>query len=105
MSLLDYPHIQKIAGESAHLSRLPRIRIAQIAADHLGYGWSAEEILRQHPHLFPAEVHAALAYYFDHREEIDSELAQELTALDQAAEQPPSALRLRLLAIRQTTGE
>jgi uncharacterized protein (DUF433 family) len=40
------------------------VRVAQIVADHLGYGWSAEEIVRQHPHLLPAEVQAALTYFF-----------------------------------------
>ena len=72
-----------------------------IVADHLGYGWSAEEIIRQYPYLTPAEVHAALGYYFDHRDEIDAELSEELAELDRMARQPPSPLRLRLLALRQ----
>jgi hypothetical protein len=101
MSTLDYPHIHKAPGEPARLDRSPRIRVAQIVADHLGYGWSAEEIVRQYPHLAPAEVHAALAYYFDHREEIDAELSDELTTLDQAAERSASPLRLRLIAARR----
>ncbi|MEY2395129.1 MAG: hypothetical protein QOF94_1474 [Acidobacteriaceae bacterium] len=101
MPALEYPHIHKAAGEPARLERIPRIRVAQIVADHLGYGWSAEEIIRQYPHLTPAEVHAALAYYFDHREEIDAELAAKLCELDRMAQAPPSPLRLRLLALRQ----
>jgi uncharacterized protein (DUF433 family) len=105
MAVLDYRHIQKAAGEPASLDRLPRIRVAQIVADHLGYGWSAEEIIRHYPHLTPAEVHAALVYYFDHRTEIDGELASELDELDRMARQPPSPLRLRLLALRQGQAE
>lgn len=101
MPILNYPHIQKRDGEGAHLERLPRVRVAQIVADHLGYGWSAEEIVRQYPHLTPAEVHAALAYYFDHREEIDEELAAELREIDRASQQPASPLRLRLLTLRR----
>ena len=101
MPALEYPHIHKAAGEAARLDRLPRIRVAQIVADHLGYGWSAEEIIRQYPYLAPAEVHAALAYYFDHRHEIDGELAAELAELDRMGRQPPSSLRLRLLALRR----
>lgn len=101
MPVLDYPHIRKADGEPARLDRLPRIRVAQIVADHLGNGWSTEEIIRQHPHLAPAEVHTALAYCFDHREEIDAELAAELTELDRMSRQPPSPLRLRLLALRR----
>ena len=101
MHVLDYPHISKDSSAPAHLERLPRIRVAQIVADYLGYGWSAEEIIRQHPHLTPSEVHAALGYYFDHREEIDTELSAELVELDRMATEPPSALRLRLLILRQ----
>src|SRR5215469_17557173 len=60
---LAYPHIQKDACESARLSRVPRVRVAQIVMDYLTHGWSADEICRQHPFLKPAEVHAALTYY------------------------------------------
>ena len=101
MPALDFPHIITANGEAACLERLPRIRVAQIAADHLGYGWSAEEIARQYPHLTLAEIHAALGYYYDHRREIDAELSEELTALDQADERPASPLRLRLIAARR----
>ena len=69
--------------------------------DYTEYGWSADEIQRQHPYLTLAEIHSALAYYFDHAEEIDAELAAELTELDRTARQPPSPLRLRLLALRR----
>ena len=102
MPALDYPHITHAAGDVARLDRLPRIRVAQIAADHIGNGWSAEEIVRQYPHLTAAEVHAALGYYYDHREEIDAELAAEVAALDVADEKTRSPLRLRLLAARRS---
>lgn len=101
MSTTAYPHILKHEGAPAHLVCWPRIRVAQIAADHLGNGWSAEEIVRQYPHLQPAEVYAALGYYFDHQGEIDGELSAELAAFDEMADQPPSLLRLRLLSARR----
>lgn len=100
MALMDYPHIRKVDGDVARLERMPRVRVAQIVADHLGYGWSAEEIVRQHSHLRPSEVHAALAYYFDHRLAIDTELAEELAAIEHATGQAASSLRLRLIAAR-----
>jgi hypothetical protein len=96
MVTLDYPHISRPAGETARLDKHPRIRVAQIAADHLGNGWSAEEILRQYPHLTAAEVHAALGYFYDHREEIEAELASEVAAIEAADKASPTALRLRL---------
>lgn len=100
MPTLDYPHITRAPNDVARLDRLPRIRVAQIAADHIGNGWSAEEIIRQYPHLTAAEVHSALGYYYDHLDEITAELVDELTALDSAERQTPSALRLRVPAVR-----
>ena len=95
---LDYPHIEKPAGQPARLQRLPRLRVAQIAMDYLAHGWSADEIRRQHPHLEPAEVHAALAYYFDHQAVIDQEIEQELNEAERSAsstERPAFLARLR----------
>lgn len=77
MLALSYPHIEKQDNQPARLQRLPRIRVAQIVMDYLTYGWSVEEICRQHLYLKPAEAHAAMGYYFDHQEEIDQEITQE----------------------------
>jgi len=74
---VTFPHIVKPAGESARLESHPRTRVAMIVADYLWRGWSAEEIVRQYSYLTLAEVHAALAYYFDHRNEIEEELSAE----------------------------
>jgi uncharacterized protein (DUF433 family) len=74
---LTYPHVEKPEGGPAHLARVPRLRVAQIVMDYLAHGWSAEEMCRQHPYLRPAEAHAALTYYHDHRQEIDEEIARE----------------------------
>lgn len=101
MPALEYPHIIRAVNDVARLDRLPRIRVAQIAADHVGNGWSAEEIVRQYPHLTAAEVHAALGYYYDNRSEIDAELASEVSTLDHADEDVSSPLRLRLVAMRR----
>ena len=95
---VSYPHIESAPGQSARLSRLPRVRVAQIAMDYLAHGWSAEEICRQHRHLTPAEVHAALAYYFDHQAEIDAEIRAEWDQVrhDRATSTPsPFLVRMR----------
>lgn len=77
MLALSYPHIDKQDNQPARLQRFPRVRVAQIVMDYLAYGWSVEEICRQHLYLKPAEAHAAMGYYFDHQEEIDQEITQE----------------------------
>lgn len=56
-------------------------------------GLSPEEIVADRPHLCLAQVHAALAFYFANRREIDSDIAAEDAAYDTAARaasrQPP----------------
>jgi Protein of unknown function (DUF433) len=83
-----YPHIEKFSlDEPAHLQRLPRVRVAQIVMDYLAYGWSVEEMCRQHPDLRLAEAHAAIAYYFDNQAEIDAEIRTEWEQAEQAQAQ------------------
>ncbi|MEC4816434.1 MAG: DUF433 domain-containing protein [Scytonema sp. PMC 1069.18] len=98
-SRIVYPHIEKNSlSEPARLRRLPRVRIAQIIMDYLAYGWSVEEMCRQHPDLTPSEAHTAMAYYFDHQEEIDSEIRTEWeqAELDKAqSPQSPFFIRMR----------
>jgi len=53
-----------------------RHRVVDIAADHVAYGYSAEQIVEQSPDLTFAQVHAALTHYFDHQEEIDAALIE-----------------------------
>ena len=95
------PHIVKQPDESACLERHPRTRVCMIVADYLYRGWSAEEIARQYRYLSLAEVHAALTYYLDHREEIENELLAEdgeVEAWRQAHPTAPLLLRLKLIA-------
>jgi len=96
---ITYPHIIKPAAGPARLERMPRLHVAQIVADYLAHGWSPEEMVRQHPDLTLSEAHSAMAYYFDHQQEIDSELAVELEQSESDRRTaPPSNLLLRLRA-------
>jgi uncharacterized protein (DUF433 family) len=94
---VSYPHIEESEGQPARLRRHPRIRVAQIVMDYLAHGWSVEEMCRQHPNLNPAEVHAAMAYYFDHQPSIDAEITEELSRVRaDAATSPASPFFLRM---------
>src|SRR5438034_8496499 len=96
---VTYPHIEKVEGSSARLRRLPRIRVAQIVIDYLNHGWSADEICIHYPHLKLAEVHSAMAYYFDHQSEIDGEIAAEQRLIEQSRKnEAPTPVELRLRA-------
>jgi uncharacterized protein (DUF433 family) len=54
------------------------VKVSEIVADYLAHGSSAEEMALQFPHLSPSMIHSALAYYYDHREELENELADSL---------------------------
>ena len=96
---LTYPHIEKPGAEPARLQRIPRVRVAQIVMDYLAHGWSPDEMCRQHPYLRPAEVHAAMAYYFDHQGEIDREIQAEWRQVHHdRAQSAPSPFFVRLKA-------
>ena len=99
-SQVIYPHIEKTSSDSpAHLKWVPRVRVAQIVMDYLAYGWSVEKMNRQHPYLTLGELHAAMAYYFDHQEEIDSEIRAEWSEVEEGKGQAsPSPFVMRMQA-------
>ena len=88
---VTYPHIVKSESNPAHLERMPRIRVAQIVIDYLNHGWSADEICIHYPHLQPAEVHSAMAYYHDHRAEIDGEIEEEQKQIEEWRKNTPDS--------------
>lgn len=54
-----------------------RIRVHDIYVWHVLDGLSPVEVLAEKPELSLAAIHAAISYVFDHREEIERELAEE----------------------------
>ena len=64
-----YPHIV-LANDGKAVIEGTRYAVEHIAAEQYFHGWSAEEILRQHPDLRPAEVYAALAFFHDNHDSI-----------------------------------
>jgi uncharacterized protein (DUF433 family) len=73
-------------------------KVTEIVLENLAWGWNPEQIHRQHPDLPLSKIYAAFAYYFDHKEELDAEIArvhEEVQRLRAAAGQLPLAKRLR----------
>jgi len=54
-----------------------RITVASIAGLYI-MGYGPEEIQREYPHLTLSQVYDAIAYYLDHREEINRGLQRDL---------------------------
>lgn len=76
MPKLDYRNVEtdvtKCGGQPVVVGS--RIRVATILACYR-QGMGVEEIVQQYPGLRPADVHDALAYAYDHLDEIDASLA------------------------------
>lgn len=54
-----------------------RMKVIELILDKIAYGWSPEELQFQHPHLTLGQIYSALAYYSDHREELDKIIEQQ----------------------------
>jgi len=86
---IDHSHItmrKDICGGNP-IIKGTRTSVANIAG-YYRLGLTAEEIKRDLPHLNLAQVFDALAFYFDHREEIDKEMEKDLEEIV-AREFPP----------------
>jgi uncharacterized protein (DUF433 family) len=64
-----YPHLTFDPDGTARIER-SRYKVLHLAGEHYHYGWTAEEILRQHPDLRPEQVYAALTYFYDRYDEL-----------------------------------
>ena len=67
-----------------------RFPVSSIVQNHRR-GLSVDEIIDVFPSLRPAEVYDALSYYYDHRVQIDKEIA-ELTDVEAAMRRHPPTL-------------
>jgi uncharacterized protein (DUF433 family) len=69
----EYPYIVKVEGVCGGEAIIEGTRIAvwHIVGYYYKVGMSVEDILADWNYLAPAQVFSALAYYHDHKEEID----------------------------------
>ena len=56
------------------------VRVKRVV-EHYKQGHTAEDIVREFGHLNPAQVHAALAYYYANRDEIELSLSEDDEAI------------------------
>lgn len=51
-----------------------RVRVLDVAIEYEYLGRTPDEIVEAHPQLTLAQVHDALSFYYEHREELDEEI-------------------------------
>lgn len=91
--------IKHIVRDDGVLGGKPHIAGHRIAVHHIAWWYSqgmSAEALAQEYRLTPAQVHAALVYYYDHKDEIDRELAEEAAAHAKRAEADTSPIAERM---------
>ena len=102
MSSVTSAHIELDERGIAWISGT-KVKVIEVALDKLAHGSSPEEIHFQYPHLSLAQIHAALAYYYDHQTELDAEIQRRwLEAGEIAAREPDSPLRRRLRELKKS---
>src|SRR5688572_241417 len=90
-------HIEKTPGTCGGKARIAgtRIRVQDIYVWHELRGWRPEEIVARFPQVTVADVYAALAYYFDHPDEIAEEMRQAKELVRQMMLQDPTTRPLQ----------
>lgn len=73
-----------------------RIQVKHVALMHDRQGMTPSEIVSAYPHLTLADIHAALTYYHDHREQINAEIKADRQWYEEMKTNSPSLLREKL---------
>ena len=50
------------------------MKVVELVMAQLAHGWSPEELHFQHPYLSLGQIYSALAYYWDHKAELDEDI-------------------------------
>ena len=98
MPVLTAPHIWLDDRGVAWVDET-NTKVREIALDVLAHGWSPTEIQLNHPHLTLAQIHAALAYYYDHKAALDAEIEAGLQRAEELRAAADSPIRKRLAAL------
>ena len=86
---LDDNNIPIIAGST--------MKVVELVTSVMAYGWSPEELHFQYPHVSLSKIHSALAYYWDHKEEIDADIQRRFEFVERLRrEAGPSPLAAKL---------
>ncbi len=73
-------------------------KVVELVTEVQAFGWSPTELHFQHPHLSLGQIHSALAYYWDHKDEMDAEVQRRLEESERLrldAEPSPIVKKLR----------
>src|SRR3989304_1289329 len=91
----DYEHIV-ICDNGIPVIKGTTMKVVELVAEKIAYGWSPEELHFQHPYLTLGQIYSALAYYWDHTEEFNQDIECRLKTAEKKSKIKPSLLIDRL---------
>ena len=73
------------------------MKVVELVLAQETVGDTAEELQEQHPYLTFGQIYSALAYYWDHKRELDADIERRLQQVEHLQrESPPSPFVERL---------
>lgn len=97
-----YEHIE-LREDGTPLIAGTTLKVVELIMAYLAYGWSPEELRFQHPYLTMGQIHAALAYYWDHKDDLDADIERRGQLAEQMRRDAgPSPLAARIRAAHFT---
>ena len=97
LTATEYKHIQ-LNERNVPINAETTLKVVELIEAQQAYGWSPEEIQSQHPYLTMSQIHSALAYYWDHKKELDTDIErrdQYVERLQKEAGESPLSKKLR----------
>jgi uncharacterized protein (DUF433 family) len=73
LSTTEYKHIQLDERNVPTLAGTT-MKVVELILPVKAYEWTPEDLYEQHPYLTMGQIHSALAYYWDHQEQLDADL-------------------------------
>ncbi len=98
----SWPHIDFAADGIPFISGTT-MKVVELILAQRAHGWSPEELHFQFPFLGMNQIHSALAYFWDHRAEIEADIARRDRRVEELRRQlapgdaDPLAMKLRRL--------
>ncbi len=75
------------------------MKVVELVMAQIAHGWSPEELHFQHPYLTLGQIHDALAYYWDHKQQLDADIERRSKFAQESRENAgPSPLAAKLRA-------
>ncbi len=99
LTITEYKYIQ-IDERNVPLIAGTTMKVVELITSVKAYGWTPEELHANYPHVSMSKIYSALAYYWDHKQELDADIKrryQEAEKLRIEAGESPIATKLRTM--------